>query len=335
MRKEVAQGQPRHASRRLEQQFQPRPLPRHRSSTYICSVWAEAEPVAETTAVSELNPFQQARLLTAERSQLFMRTAETLAEQIEEELARWLSDSTVRPEPVEQIIVSSLTQTDIDLTIVKTSFHLSYGVIVTDLELAMSIVSVLCGGTGQLPPDVRPLSRLEMGVFDLILQPLLDMATQLFAVGPGQLGTHVTTATALPESQPEPAIAIPFLLTVASIKGKLTVVFTASQLQAYGEDLDRRIAGRLATKKDTPNVHVANAIRPVPIDLIIGFDLMQVPAGQLAGLQVGDVLRTGQSVSKSLVARVGSERVFHVRAAQRGQRLVAELIGHVGGRGLV
>ena len=285
--------------------------------------------MAETNAVSELNPFKQTRLLTAERSQLFMRTAETLAERLEEELSRWLSDYTVRPEPVEQVTIPELARPDIDLAIVKTSYHLGYGVIATDLQLALSIVATLCGGIGQAPPDVRPLSRLEMGVFDLVLRPVLDLTSELFDVGPCEIGTHVTNASGLPDSQAEPAIAIPFLLSVASIEGHLTIALTAGQIQSYSEDLDRRIAGRLATKKDAPNVHVLRAVQPVPVELIVGFDLMQVPAGQLAGLQVGDVLRTRQSVSKSLVARIGSERIFYVRAAQRGQRLVAELLSRV------
>jgi flagellar motor switch protein FliM len=286
--------------------------------------------VAETSAVSELNPFQQSRLLTSERTQLFTRTAETLAERLEDELSRWLSDSTVRLEPVEQVVISDLAKPDTDLAIVKSNYHLSHGVIATDLKLALSIVAVLCGGIGQPPPEVRPLSRLEMGVFDLVLQPVVNLTTELFEVGPCELGTHVTNASGLPDSQPEPAIAIPLLLSVANIEGCLTIGLTAGQLQAYSEELDRRIAGRMATKNNVRNVQIVRAVRPVPVDLIVGFDLMQVPAGQLAGLQIGDVLRTQQSVSKSLVARVGSERIFYVRAAQRGQRLVAELIGRVG-----
>lgn len=286
--------------------------------------------MADQSGVSELNPFQQTRLLTTERSQLFMRTAETLAERLEEELSRWLTDSTVKSEPVEQCLIADLAQADTDLAIVKSSYHLSHAVIATDLKLALSIVAVLCGGVGQPPPEVRPLSRLEMGVFDLVLQPVLDLASTLFTVGPCELGTHVNNASALPDSQPEPAISIPLLLSVANIEGRLTIGLTAGQLQTYSEDLDRRIAGRLATKKGAPNVHLVRAVRPMPVDLIVGFDLMRVPAGQLADLQVGDVLRTGQMVSKNLVARVGAERIFRVRAAQRGQRLVAELIGPVG-----
>ncbi|MCP3993179.1 MAG: hypothetical protein GY724_29220 [Actinomycetia bacterium] len=287
--------------------------------------------MAETTAVSEVNPFQQTRLLTTERSQLFTRTVETLAEGLEDGLGRWLPDATVQPGQIEQVTVADLDRPDTDLAIIKSTYHLNCGMIATDLQLALSIVATLCGGIGQPPPDVRPLSRLEMGVFDLVLAPVLDLASRLFEVGDSEIGTHVANASGLPDSQPEPIIAIPFQLTVGAIEGEITIGFTASQLQIYLEELDRRIAGRVATKQGTPSIQIVRAVRPVPVDMIVGFELLQVPAGQLANLQIGDVLLTKQLISRSLIARVGSERIFNVRAAQRGQRLVAEIIGRVGG----
>jgi flagellar motor switch protein FliM len=286
------------------------------------------------TTVSELNPFRQTRLLTTERAQLFTRTAETLAERLGDEVGRWLPDATVQPGQVEQTTIVEMAKPETDLAVVKSSFHLSYGIIATDLNLALSIVATLCGGVGQPPPEVlRPLSRLEMGVFDLVLTPMLDQATRLFEVGDCEIGNHVANVLGLPDTQHEPIIAVPLQLTVGSIEGHVTVGFTASQLQVYLEELDRRIAGRLASKQDTPSIQIVRAVKPVPVDMVVGFELLDVPAGQLANLQIGDVLLTKQLMSKSLVARVGSERIFNVRAAQRGQRLVAEIIGRIGEKG--
>ncbi len=279
---------------------------------------------------SEGNPFQQARPLNAERAQLFMRTGETLAEQFEEEVARWVGESTVRLQPIEMTTIPDLAQPDTDVAIVKASYHLTHAVVATEVGLALALVSVLCGGmVAQFPGELRPLSRLEMGVFDLLLAPLVNLTGELFSLGPVELGNHVTNASALPDSKPEPAIALPLQLTVGNVEGRVTLGLTLGQLQAYSEDVDRRIAGRLAARSHTPNIRTVRAVRPVPVDLIVGFEPMQVPARHLADLQVGDVLRTRQSVSKHLVARVGSERIFHVRAAQRGQRLVAELIARI------
>jgi flagellar motor switch protein FliM len=279
--------------------------------------------------VTEGNPFQQTRPLSAERAQLFQRTGETLAERFEEELGRWLGESTVRVEPVDITPLPALAGPDTDLAIVKAHYHLTHGVIASELPLALTLVSMLCGGTPTPAAEIRPLSRLEMGVFDLLLAPLAAAAAEVFEVGPVELGHHVTNASALPDSKPEPAVGIPLQLGVGGVEGRVTVGLTLGQIQAYSEEVDRRIAGRMAARTNTVNLRAVRAVKPVPVELVVGFDPMLVPAGQLAGLQVGDVLRTRQSVTKHLVARVGSERIFQVRAAQRGQRLVAELIARI------
>lgn len=277
----------------------------------------------------EGNPFQQARPLTSERHQLFTRTAESLAERYEEELARWVSESTVRADPVEQLLLPTLAVDDTDLAIVRARYHVTHGLVVTDLHLALSMVAMLCGGAGEAPAEIRPLSRLETGVFNLVIDPLIDLAAELFEIGPVEIGSHVSTASNLPDSSAELGVAVPLQLTVGNVEGKITVGLTLGQLQQYNEDLDRRLAGRSNTRRNGPSMQTLNAVQPIEVDLIVGFDPMRIPAGKLAGLQVGDVLRTRQSVSKNLVARVGSERIFTVRAAQRGQRLVAELVAPI------
>ncbi len=285
--------------------------------------------MAEGSPISEGNPFELERPLTSEKAQLYLRAAETLAELFEDELSRWLSDSQVRAEPVEQTRIPTLATDDTDLAIIKAKYHLTHGVIAIDLHLALQLVSMLCGGIGQPAPELRPLTRLEMGVVDLLLAPLLKLVSGGFDTGPLELGTHVTNASALPDSTPEPAIAMPLQLSIGNVEGRMVIGLTLGQLQSFSEELDRRIAGKANNKSKLPSSHTVRAMRPVPVDVVVGFEPMRVPAGKLAGLQVGDVLRTRQSVSRSLVARVGGEPVFNVRAAQRGQRLVAELVARI------
>ena len=281
--------------------------------------------MADSSVVSEGNPFQQARPLTAERAQLFARTTEALGEQLQEDLGRWLGETGVRAEQVEATMIPALALDDTHLTLIKARYHLTHGVVATELKLALSLVAMLCGGTAAPVLEARPLTRLEMGVLDLVIGPILAALAELFDTGPLEIGAHLTHATALPDSKPEPALAIPLVLSMGNVEGRMTIGLTLGQLQAYSEEIDRRIAGRVPAHTNTINIRAARAVAPVPVELAVGFDLFQVPAGQLAGLQVGDVLRTRQAVTRSLVARIGTERLFQVRAAQRGQRLVAEI----------
>ncbi|MEM8926222.1 MAG: FliM/FliN family flagellar motor switch protein [Actinomycetota bacterium] len=285
--------------------------------------------MAQTNEPVDLNPFEQIRLLNEERARYFFRASEDLAERLSEVLSKWLSDLHISPCQPEEVLIPELAVEDSDIVVVTLEEHLSHGVIVTDLNLALSIITTLCGGNPNPPPEIRPLTRLETGVYKLILNPILHHGAQLLMAGPAVTSAHVNSASALPDSKAEPGVAMHLDIRMGEIEGRITLGFTAAHLQTFVEDVDRRIAGRVAAKKDTPNRQMATATRSVPLDLIVGFEPIRVPAGVLADLQVGDVLRTGQMLSQSLVARVGSERIFAVRAAQRGQRLVAEVTGRI------
>lgn len=278
------------------------------------------------TAVAD-NPFQQARLLTNARSQMFARTAEKLGESYQDELGKWLSDARVVPEAIEQTTLYEMGTANTDLTVIKSRYQTTYGLITIDLDLALAMVAVLCGGLATPPTETRPLTRLEYGVIDLVLEPFMDLAVELYELEPTELSAHFASPSALPHAQPDPSISVPYTVTVAGVEGKVCLGLTATMLQNYSEEIDRKIAGQLATRRDEPNRSVVRAVQPVVVELIAGFEPMQVPARQLVGLQVGDVLRTTQSVTRPLIARVGGEKLFHIRAAQEGQRLVAELTG--------
>lgn len=287
--------------------------------------------MTDTSAGASANPFQQSRLLTSERAQLFNRTAETLAQRFEDSLGRLLSDVSVTASQVEQIDLFDLVTGANDLAVIKSQYQMTHGLVASDLCLALSMVAMLCGGVADPPPDERPLSRLEMGVHDLVLQPLVDIAVELFELGPTELSGHTSSESGLPDGQMEPAIAVPLTVSAGGAEGAMVVAMSATQLQTYSEEADRRIAGLLASKDDEPNPQIVRAVQPVVVELIAGFEPLQVPARQLADLQIGDVIRTRQSISRPLIARVGGERLFSIRAAQRGQRLVAELTGHADG----
>ncbi|MEZ5408068.1 MAG: FliM/FliN family flagellar motor switch protein [Acidimicrobiales bacterium] len=277
--------------------------------------------------MSEGNPFQQARPLTAERAQLFSRSTEAMCEKLQEDLGRWLGETRVQATQVETTMIPALALPDHHLTLIKARYHMSHGLIAVELKLGLTLVSMLCGGIASPVIDIRPLNRLEMGVLELVLAPVLNVAAETFDTGPLEVGAHLSHVTSLPDSKPEPAVSVSLALKVGNVEGRLVLGLTMGQLQVYSEEMDRRIAGRVPARTNTINVRAARAVAPVPVELAVGFDLFRVPAGQLAGLRVGDVVRTCQSVTRPLVGRIGPERLFHVRAAQRGQRLVAEVTG--------
>lgn len=267
----------------------------------------------------------EARRLTPERAALFQRSGDALAALIEEELGKWLNDVSVRAGAIEETTMSAVVAGDVDVCILEAQEHLSSAVVSTDSELALMLVTLLCGGMSPGESADRPLSRLEVGVLDLLLAPVIDRTTDAFRIGACTIVGHVSDTFQLPDFPEQPAIAIPMQIDQTHLSGRILMAFTVSQLQAFNETVDRRLAGQ-SNRAAVRNRVIEQSIRPVPVEMVIGFNHMKVPAGDLADLHVGDVLRLRQSITTDLVARVGSERIFSVRAGQRGQQIVAEIL---------
>lgn len=274
--------------------------------------------------------FDAGVLLSVERLVLFERQGVLLAECLEDELGRWLGDAVVSCGVVSQVDgFEGGGFEGCDLAVVRQVFGSGFGVVGCELGLALAVVSALCGGPGGGVGEVRALSRLEVGVLDLVLAPLVGLMVGLFDLGGCELGEHVSGVSGLPEGKREPVVVFPFRVEVAGVEGGLTVGLSGSQLQSFLEGVDRRIAGQAGVGGGPPCGEIVRAVQPVCVELVAGFDVLRVPAQELVGLRVGDVIRTRQSVGRPLVARVGEERLFHFRPGAQGQRLVAEVTGHV------
>ncbi len=292
------------------------------------AVASDDDVVDNAPVPADRNPFRQTRLVTADRRPLLAQTADDLRERLAEELSRWVSEAELVAEPIEQVDLYDLADAERDVAVIRAQDHLAYGLVSTELALALPLVAALCGGAAAPEEEIRPLTRIEASVFDLIVEATVNLAAQAFGVGPCQVAHHVVGAAALPSGTDEPALALPYRMTIGETTGLVTFAFPASQLQLHLEELDQRISGRAAERqRRSVNRSVARALVPVPVEVVVGFEPISVPTHQLAALAPGDVIRTGQLLSRSLVARIGSENLFYVRAAQRGQRLVAEVLG--------
>jgi hypothetical protein len=286
---------------------------------------AGIEAAGEAAAV-----FGVSRLLSTERTVFFERSLEVLSEKYAEELSRWVGEAeVVAGAAIEVDNVEGLGVENRDLAVIRPVLGTGFGLLCSDLKLALPVVELLCGGSGSPVSNERPLSRLEVGVYDLILAPLLSLLVDSFDLGGCELGGHASGLSALGDTK-GPLLGIPLQIKIGDVEGAIIVGLPAGLLGVFVSDVDRRIAGEVAAVSDSgPCVEIVRAVRPVSVDLVAGFELLRVPATELVGLRVGDVLRTGQSVGRPLIGRVGEQRLFQVRPGARGQRLVAEVTGHI------
>lgn len=272
----------------------------------------------------------ESRRLTPDRIAQFQRSADALAAAIEEEFSSWLAEVSVKAEPVKEVHLEDLT-TDgeaREVVVIEAREQLSSSLLVMDLGLSLSIVVLLCGGA-PTEDEPRALTRLEAGVLDVLFQPALDLAAEAFRVGECRILGHVSDAFPLPDLPDESAVALPMRVHHGQAEGSLMICFTSGQLQEYTEAIDRRLAGQAGDR--ARNAATERAVLPVPVDVVVGFEHVRMSTGQVADLEVGDVIRIGQQLGEELDARVGGQSMFTVRPGQLGTRLVAEIV-EVNGR---
>lgn len=266
----------------------------------------------------------ETRRLTPDRIAQFQRSADALAAAIEEEFSSWLTDISVKSEPVQELHLEDLAaEVDRDVIVIEAREQLSHTLVVSDSNLALGMVVLLCGGN-PAEEEPRPLTRLEAGVLDVVIEKAAALAADAFRVGEVRIVGHVSDAFPLPDLPDESAIALPMRVHHAHAEGNLTLCFTAPQLQVFIEAIDRRLAGQAAGRPR--NVTTQRAVLPVPVDVVVGFDRVRLTTGQVADLEVGDVLRLGQQLGDELEGRVGGQSMFTVRPGQLGTRLVAEIV---------
>ncbi len=197
-----------------------------------------------------------------------------------------------------------------------------------DLELALSLVTLMMGGNGD-PGTVRPLTGLEARVVLDFVDALMVRFSSELDLGPARFRSHHSDQSTLRDGQTDTLLCFGLQFVGPKAGGQVRVAVSPLSLQAHMEVIDRRINGRRRT--DTViGTAAAAALQPVVVPVIVGFTPVRIPAIEMASLRPGDLLRTGQSVGRQLVASVGEVPVFTVKAGQRGDRLVAEILSSNG-----
>lgn len=193
-----------------------------------------------------------------------------------------------------------------------------------DTALALSIVTLMLGGNGD-PGPTRPLTPLESGLVSDLALALSERFAAELRLGPVRIKGHHSDRSTLRDGTSETLMSFGLHMAHAKAEGACRLVVSPLSLQVQMEIIDRRINGRRRTTS-TPGAAAAAALQPVVVPVVIGFAAIRVPAMDMANLHPGDLLRTGQSLGRQLIASVGDAPVFTVKAGQRGDRLVAEVL---------
>jgi flagellar motor switch protein FliM len=265
--------------------------------------------------------------LSRQRARLVRCLLDGVARQATDELRLWLDGLRVEAGDVEQRTVADHLDGAVDHAEVVLVERGERGLVVTELDLARSLVLSMLGGSPDDDRPARPLTPLEADVLDLLLVRLVERVGASFEVGPIEVGEHGTDRSASSLDDGDVLVGIPFRFSTTRSSGQVWVALPAGALQAPVADPERRHAGRPTPCRPTDRRRTEAVLHDVTVPVVCGFGVVRVRAGELAVLAPGDVVRTGHPTTRDLVLTVGGTPLYAARAGQRGLRLVAEILG--------
>lgn len=273
--------------------------------------------------------FGQSSHLTAEKVALYNEAAEQIATDLTKALSDSLPGFTIEAGSLLEVgdgedIVEEVDS--FDVASVRNGAALCAAV-VTEVGLALTLVTAMLGGAGLPPGPARPLTLIERRVLDLLGQLFLETATSTLMITEEVKVDRSRDGAFTAADDDESAARIGFSFGVhgSAGGGRLILAFDLPTIQDFSDAIDARLSGRRSVEPVVTNPHTAKALEPVPIPFSVGLGSVSLTARQIVELEVGDVVRTNLPVASDLVASVGDVDLFGVRLGQQGQVLTAHI----------
>ncbi len=170
------------------------------------------------------------------------------------------------------------------------------------------LAEVFMGAPATLPE--RGPTSLELSI---LLPRLSDVLHDLPAALDLPTGGSVEAAGTDVGRQLGLVVLAPFTLTVEPVTYELPIVLPRAVVEG-----DEIAAGRGVAR-------IEEAVAEVPLELEIAFEPLRVPALEIEGLEVGDVLRLEHRSVEPLTALVGGRPMLRVHPGRPGRHLTVEV----------
>lgn len=290
----------------------------------------------------EATPYQFGlpRRLSEEKLALYHEAARQIALDAENAISQWVQGCSVEADPVAEIDANTglfgssgpLGEESNHDVVPLTIAGVACGTLATELELALAVVSGALGGSARAEIEIRPLTSIEVRVFDLIGTAVLNAACRTLLIdGVGLERSRGDGFSASDDEKPKDLIAFGLGVEVAGERRSIVLAFDMAALQRFSDVVDSRLTGRRHATPVKPSPLVARALHPVPLHLAVEVGRAQLTAREVVELRSGDVIKTRVPVDADLVASAGDTDLFEVRLGQRGNKLVAEIVSPIAG----
>ena len=281
----------------------------------------------ESSTIKKLRPHDfgvAGSWLNGGRSTSFQQSLHEMVRMTEDVLENWTAKIEVQAGELSTVSISSFEELPLHYVEAALDESGQSAFLLFDTKMALSIVTLMMGGSGD-PGEARPLTPLEAGLLADLAMTMFDQFARELHLGPVRFKANHSDQSTMRDGVAEILMSFSLNLQGSKASGGCQLAISPLSLQSHMEIIDRQINGQRRNESPIGSAAAA-ALQPVVVPVVVGFAGIRVPAMDMANLHPGDVLRTGQSLGRQLVASVGNQPVFTVKAGQRGDRLVAEVL---------
>jgi flagellar motor switch protein FliM len=206
------------------------------------------------------------------------------------------------------------------------------GIMQLPVPMAVAAVDRMLGGQGNSAVPDRPLSEIELGLVQSLVERLLrELAYSMESLT--QLRPAVDRLEQNPQfaqvaAPSEQAVLTTFEITLGEQSSPATLYIPAASLADPLEAAVSRRSYADQTQADTTAVidQLTEHLLDVPVDVSVTFNQVLATSAEIVELAVGDVLSLGHPLSEPLTVSAGGVPRYQAVAGRRGKRLAFQIV---------
>ena len=206
------------------------------------------------------------------------------------------------------------------------------GIMQLPVPMAVAAVDRMLGGRGASDLPDRPLSEIELGLVQSLVERLLrELAYSMESLT--QLRPAVDRLEQNPQfaqvaAPSEQAVLTTFEISLGEQSAQATLYIPAASLADPLEAAVSRRSYADQTQADTTLMveQLTEHLLDVPVEVSVTFNQVLATSAEIVGLTVGDVLGLGHPLSEPLTVSAGGVPRYQAVAGRRGKRLACQIV---------
>jgi flagellar motor switch protein FliM len=206
------------------------------------------------------------------------------------------------------------------------------GIMQLPVPTAVAAVDRMLGGRGASDLPDRPLSEIELGLVQSLVERLLrELAYSMESLT--QLRPAVDRLEQNPQfaqvaAPSEQAVLTTFEINLGEQSAQASLYIPAASLADPLEAAVSRRSYADQTQADTTLMveQLTEHLLDVPVEVSVTFNQVLATSAEIVGLTVGDVLGLGHPLSEPLTVSAGGVPRYQAVAGRRGKRLACQIV---------